>query len=360
MRSFYRLSLLLLVALQGACSDSDSSQRSVVYQPVSTVQVSEKPSFTITRHYTGVVVAAQSANLAFELPGTVQRVLVNEGDRVTKGALLARLDTALLDVERRELEAGLVEAQAKLRLSTANLQRQSSLEIDGYASAQRRDELETNHDVLQANISRLQAALEGSAIRHQKSHLYAPFAGVIGDRFLHEGNAAGPGVTAFRVLQGGRLEAHIGVPAALAAQVAKGDVVTLQLTQGPLVGEVLAVGTELKARSHAVMIRIRLPASAASLVGSVAQLELLDTLDVTGFKIPDSALTASMRGLWRVYVVTPAEQGLHRVEARDLQVRYSGEGFAFVTGGIRDGESIVADGLHKIVPGQLVKISAGS
>lgn len=359
MKLFYRLSLLLLLALQAACSDSDSSKRTVVYQPVSTVQLSEQPSFIIARRYTGIVAAVQSANLAFELPGTVQAVLVSEGDRVAKGALLARLDTALLDVERRQLEAGLVEARANLRLSAANLQRQSSLEVGGYASRQRRDELEASRDALQANIIRMQAQLDGNSIRHEKSKLYAPFAGVVGERFLHEGNAAGPGVTAFRVLEDERLEAHIGVPDKLAAQIAIGDIATLHVAQGQLDGEVLAVGSELKDRSHAVMIRVKLPAS-ASLVGSVVQLELQDTIDVTGFKIPDSALTASMRGLWRVYVVTPAEQGLHRVEARDLQVRYSGEGFAFVTGGVRHGESIVADGLHKIVPGQLVKISAGS
>jgi RND family efflux transporter MFP subunit len=356
MKLIYRLSLILILSIQVGCSDGSSVERAVIYQPVSVVRLQEQSEFSITRSYTGVVQPAQTANIAFEFPGTVKLALANEGDRVEERELLARLDTSLLDIERRQLQAQLAEAQANLRLSSSNLQRQSSLESDGYSSLQQRDELEASRDVFQANILSLEAALDGNLVRQEKSHLYAPFAGVISERYLEEGSASAPGVPAFRVLETGQLEAHVGVPRKLAAQIAPGDTVILRVDEQELTGEVLAVGGELKARSHAVMIRILLPDS-ASLTGSVAELQLQDSIEADGFIIPESALTASIRGLWRVYVASPAEEGLYRVEARDLQLRYSGESFSYVTGGVRDGESIVVDGLHKIVPGQLVRVS---
>lgn len=357
---FILLNLLVIFSLsQAGCSSRTEAERQVIYQPVASVAVSASESYSLKRRYTGVVEPAQVANVAFEFGGTVQTVLVNEGDVVNEGELLARLDTALLDIERRQLQAQLAEAQANLRLTLTNLKRQSSLETDGYASRQRRDELEAGRDAIQANINHLEAALDGNIVRQEKAHLYAPFSGVISERFLESGSAASPGLPAFRVLESGRLEAHVGVPRRLAKQVAIGDVVPLFVDGESTQGEVLAVGAELKARSHAVMIRVTLPDNTA-FAGSVVELELDDAIEDVGFVIPESALTASLRGLWRVYVLKPAEAELYRVEARDLQLRYSGESQAYVTGGLSEGEAIVAEGVHKIVPGQLVRVTNAS
>lgn len=358
-----RYAVLLLVSafvvLQSGCSSRTSAEREVVYQPVTRAVVHQQPYFSVTRSFTGVVEPAQAANVAFEFGGTLQAVMVDEGDRVAQGQLLARLETSLLDVERRQLEAQLKEAHANLRLTLENLKRQASLEADGHASRQRRDELTASRDAFTAVINQLEAALDGNRIRQNKSHLHAPFAGVISERFLEQGSAAASGQSVLRILEVGRLEAHVGVPPELAVAVAKGDVVQLRVADEPMTGEVVAVGAELKQRSHAVMIRIALPAAAVP-AGSVVQLLLEDRIEDAGFVVPESALTASMRGLWRVYVLAAAQNDLYRIEARDLQLRYSSESQAYVTDGLRDGEWIVADGVHKFVPGQLVRLgSAG-
>jgi hypothetical protein len=55
-------------------------------------------------------------------------------------------------------------------------------------------------------------------------------------------------------------------------------------------------------------------------------------------------------------VLVSAGENLYRVEARDLQLLYSDELRAFVEGGLKSGETVVTDGVHKLVPGQLVRI----
>ncbi|NND68229.1 MAG: efflux RND transporter periplasmic adaptor subunit [Halioglobus sp.] len=345
----------LALGLSG-CEVQGSDEREVIYQPVEAIRVTLAERFEVTRLFTGVVQPAQTADIAFEFGGTVQAVLVNEGDRVEEGDLLARLDTALLEIERRQLLAQLAEAEATLRLTDANLKRQGSLEADGYASRQRRDELEANRDAIEARMQHLQAALDGNLVRQEKAHLLAPFAGVIGERFMEQGSAAAPGVPALTVLETGRLEARVGVPRQLAQDIHRGDEVDLAVAGEAMRGQVLAVGAELKARSHAVNIRIAIE-SDSILAGTVVELTLRDYIDTPGFVLPDSALTASLRGLWRVYVLAPVEGGLYKVEARDLQLRYSDSRRAYVEGGVRDGELVIASGTHRVVPGQLVRIN---
>ena len=352
------LASLLLVS-QSGCEVHSSELGAVVYQSVDAVSVDQVESFVVPRSFTGVARPAQSADLAFEFSGTVQEVLVNEGDRVEAEQLLARLDTSLLEVERRQLQAQLAEAEASQRLILANLERQGSLETDGYASRQRRDELESSRDANRARIAHLQAALDGNQIRQEKYLLRAPFSGVVGERSIERGSTASPGRPALRVLETGRMEAHIGVPRQLASTLAKGDTVTLAIGDRTVQSTVLAVGAELKAQSHAVTIRVDLHEQDV-LAGAVVELQLDDRIVTPGFTVPESALTASLRGLWRVYALMPVERGLYQVQARDLQLRYLDDRLAFVEGGLRDGELIVASGVHRIVPGQLVKLVPGS
>lgn len=359
MRTIYRALVTVLVLTQTACFNDNTAERTVIYQPVTPYQVLEQPGFEILRSFTGVVQPAQSAEVGFELGGTIELFPADEGDRVSAGDQLASLDKSLLKVERRQLEAQVVEAKATQQLILANLERQASLESEGYASRQRRDELVASRDATKAELRRLEAALDGNDVRMRKATLIATFDGVVSERFMEVGSAASPGVPVLKLLEIGRMEAHIGVPGALSASLSPGDLVTLTVAGTETLGEVLAVGAELKARSHAVVIRVALTNSNV-LAGTVVELQLADLVPEPGFLIPKSSLTASMRGLWRVYVLQPDGERFFRIEARDLQLRYSSDSHAFVTGGLHNGEKIVADGLHKVVPGQRVRpVEAG-
>ena len=355
MRLIYTLATLLAILPTLGCEANSQDSDEVIYQSVAAEQVQEQSEFALMRGFTGIVLPARSAELAFEFSGTVQFMLVDEGDRVEEGDLLAQLDTSLLAIERRQLQAQLLEAQANLRLSKANLSRHESLESDGFASQQRRDELEAGRDAVEAKIEHLQASLDGNQVRQGKAHLYAPFAGVVGERYLEEGSSAGAGRPVLRVLETGQMEAHVGVPRQLAGVLQVGQTVSVQLGKNTVEGQVLAIGAELKAQSHTAKVRIQLP-NQPLMAGSLVQLQLEDAITGAGFIVPQSALTASLRGLWRVFVLAPAGDHLYRVEARDLQLRYSGEHQAFVEGGLSDGEMVVSEGVHKIVPGQLVRL----
>lgn len=350
------LALLIAAAVLSGCDVHGETTLTPIYQVVEAVTVSESETFEIEREFSGVLKPAQRADLAFEFPGTMQTVLVNEGDPVAAGDLLARLDISLLIIERRQLQAQLEEALANLRLTDANLKRQTSLETDGFASRQRRDELEANRDAINASINNLRAALDGNTVKQEKSHLFAPFSGVISERYLEEGSTVGAGMPVVRILETGQMEAHVGVPESLAKSLKLGEEVTVIVGDSRLQGTILAVGAELKAQSHTAKVRISLPSQQA-LAGSLVKMLVQDSIAAPGFQIPQSALTASLRGLWRVYVLVAADNNLYKVQSRDVQLRYIGEQAAYVEGGLVTGDRVIISGVHKVVSGQLVRLA---
>jgi hypothetical protein len=80
----------------------------------------------------------------------------------------------------------------------------------------------------------------------------------------------------------------------------------------------------------------------------------------TGFWLPRSALTESSRGLWSCYVADPLDDqqapkgATHRLSRRELELLHQQEDRVYMRGTLADGELIVVDGLHRLVPGQRV------
>ncbi len=78
-----------------------------------------------------------------------------------------------------------------------------------------------------------------------------------------------------------------------------------------------------------------------------------DIREKPGYWIPLSAMTDGLRGVWNVFALNESNQEL-RIERRSVQVLYANNDHAFVTGAISNGERLVSDGLHRLVPGQAV------
>jgi membrane fusion protein, multidrug efflux system len=74
---------------------------------VGVMSVELAQGYTVTRRFTGQIEAAARTDLGFELGGRITEVLVEEGDVVAAGTVLARLDTSALIPERAALEAEL-------------------------------------------------------------------------------------------------------------------------------------------------------------------------------------------------------------------------------------------------------------
>ena len=124
--------LSLAVLMLAACG-----QRAEVTQPVRAVRtlvVGEAGGLS-ERQYAAEVRARVESQLGFRVPGKVVRRLVNVGDTVRAGQLLAELDPADLRLGAQAAQAGLAAAQAQAAQAEANLKRFTELRQQGFISA---------------------------------------------------------------------------------------------------------------------------------------------------------------------------------------------------------------------------------
>ncbi|MEE4172911.1 MAG: efflux RND transporter periplasmic adaptor subunit [Xanthomonadales bacterium] len=320
---------------------------------VSVVEVVRQDGYDIAREFAGEVVAPQSPSVAFELPGRVSELLVDEGDRVIAGQELARLDLELLQAEERELAARTGEIEADLGLARRNLARIERLEAQSLASEREKDELASRVRALESGLARNQAALDANRIRQEQSVLLAPFNARIRERLVDEGGVVSAGAPVFRLAQLDQREVRAGLPQAVASTFAIGDPATLRSGNERATGRVVALGAEIDQGTRSQIVRVAIDRAWSP--GELAYLEASERVASEGAWLPDSAVTGGLRGTWLVYVARPTGDGQSVLETRTVTIEHATEGRLFVSGALEDGELVVSGGLHRVAPGQIVR-----
>lgn len=353
-KTLIKASILSAMALLIGCSEqSDTEMTAVEPLTVSTTHVELKPSYQVKREYVGTIKAGQQANLGFELAGKVEAILVDVGDTVTKGAPLIQLNTDLLQTELGQLNAQDREVRAQLNLVNANLKRQQSLKTKGFSADAEIDALTSEKGVLQANLVRLQAAINANKLRIDKSTILAPYDGRVAERHVSLGDVVNVGTPTLVLLATEGKEAFIGIPAQQLKRVTALSAPTVRVGNNEYSVALLNPGAMVDTLSRSVGLRYQLPEGSDVLEGQLAYLSFDETVPDKGYWVPLTALIDGLRGVWNVYVVGDNNQ----VERRSVNVLYADSERAFVSGAITDGEAIIASGLHRVVPGQPVEIA---
>ncbi|QDU40370.1 Macrolide export protein MacA [Maioricimonas rarisocia] len=397
--------------------ESESTASSNRLLPVRTIELTSITELETRHTFTGVVEPARTSQLGFERSGRVLELLVDEGERVEADQPLARLDTQALEIRSRELEAKRLEArailaelrrgpreetiaaaranveqfQAELELWTVTCSRNDRLRQNDAITEQQYDNARLNMSAARARLSAAKSQLreleEGTRQEQldaqdavvaqldanlalvetdlEKSVLRAPFAGTISKRLIDEGTVTSATATVFELVDTDHLEARIGLPADVASRLQPGQEKGLRKGTQHLAGRIRAVRPVLDpvTRTQVVIIDIVDDASRQTVPGEVVRLDITETGDADGFWVPLSALAQGPRGLWSLYAVDPAsadaqaaEANNARVERRTVEVVHTEEDQALVRGTVYDGDRIVVNGLHRIVPGQLVRV----
>ena len=142
---------------------------------VNTATLLPENVYSIKRKYIGRVEANQNTAVGFELAGKLASVLVDEGDSVEKGQVLATLDTERLRVQKRELVARVMEIKTRIKLSNVTLERmEKALQYEGVTS-QQVDEARQQRDASQASLSVINASIDAIDTEIKKSTLVSPF-----------------------------------------------------------------------------------------------------------------------------------------------------------------------------------------
>lgn len=214
------------------------------------------PAVLVGHAQTGIVVheisaigslrSNESVVIQPEISGRVSEISFNEGEAVTKGATLIRLDDS---VHRAELQ----QAEAQLALSKANFDRVSDLFKRGNAAARARDEVLAQMRVAEANAALARALLE-------KTHITAPFDGILGLRELSPGDYVKPGDKVVNIENIDPIKVDFRIPEVHAAVLKAGQEILLTLDPLPgktFKGSVYAIDPLIDINGRAVLLRAR-------------------------------------------------------------------------------------------------------
>lgn len=352
------LPLLLAGSLAGCVESGADSGVEAHYHPATGIQPQHRQGYSVARTFIGRVEVRQSASLGFELGGKVAQVLVDEGDIVSAGQVLARQDTELLQVEASRLKAERARLGAEFALVQASIARQQSLQQRGYASDQQLDELEARRQGLEASLLGLDAEQAANSLRIEKSTLRSPFDASVGRRLLDQGEVVAAGTPVLELLEAGAAEVRVGVPADLLERLPQGSRQTVRIGGKEFSARVLAQGSEVDPVTLTVPLRLALDGERGPLNGQLAQLSLEQHYAVPGYWVPLEALTDAPRGMWNLYSLQETgDAGLYELRSHSVRVHHATAEQAYVSGDLGAEVRILSAGLQRLVPGQRVRLA---
>ncbi len=347
----------------------------------------------------GSVEGSETADVAFLVGGRVSRVLVEEGQHVTKGQLLAEIEptdyrnalntasarkTAALAVSERA-DAGLRKQeieQARIDFERAEdeykrmkiLVERKSLPPNDFTKFEAAYNAAKEHYDMAKEGTRKEdraaataeaKAADAQAIEEAKrlsdTQLLAPISGNISMRKVDPGQTVAAGMVVFSIAELNPVKVRVGVPEADIAKVRRGA--EAEITAPSLGGEcftgrvaIIGVASEPASRTYTVKILVPNPGPVL-LAGMVAEARILGPAKVKALTLPGEAVVPDPQGAPTVFVYSPDRK---RVYGRRVEVGQPVGNEVEIRSGLTGSEEVVVAGQQKVREGSLVEVGGGA
>jgi membrane fusion protein (multidrug efflux system) len=357
--------LSLLVAIGPAHAQFGGGPPAVTVVPV------QKRAVTETSEFVGRVQSIDRVDLVARVTAFVQERLFTEGTEVQKGELLYRLERGPFEADLAAKQAAVAQTQALLRNATIVLNRAQSLL--GTPAGQRSsvDDAQAQQASQAAQMLSAQAQLRASQINLDYTEIHAPISGKIGRTALTIGNVVTPNSGALSSIYS-QDPMYVVFPVSLRAVLDlrkryadKGGfsavAVKLRLADGSFYGQpgtLDYVDPSVATNTDTLTLRARIPnpvqpntkaddPGKRDLVDGefvTVSLEGVQTVEALG--IPRTSVLSDQQGSY-VYVVGPD----NKAEQRRVVLGQSTPETAIILTGLKEGETIISDGLQRVRAG---------
>jgi RND family efflux transporter MFP subunit len=304
---------------------------------------------------TGTIQAETEVNLGFRIDGRMVERLVNVGDRVTAGQVVARLDRTNEENGLRSARAALVAAQAQLVETEANFERARELLRSGFGTRQRFDQASQQLQTARSAVESTQAQANIAENRLGYTELLADADGIVTARGAEPGEVVAPGRMIVRLARQEGLDAVFDVPPVVKDLAPPDVVVSVALTLDPTVrttGRVREVSPSADPVTGTFRVRIGLNNPPPGLRLGSTVTGRMEVSGGAGYAIPATALTRQGASP-AVWVVDPASR---TVALRPVELLRHDPARAIVSSGLASGEVVVTAGVQALRPGQQVRL----
>ncbi|MEM9425685.1 MAG: efflux RND transporter periplasmic adaptor subunit [Pseudomonadota bacterium] len=320
--------------------------------PVSVTPLVREDGYDIRRAFVGQVEAAKTVNVAFELPGLLAEILVDEGDQVTRGQVLARQDTAVLRAERNRLEASKSSTAAQLKFANQTVERSEELRERGFAPQSGLDEALARRDELTGRIAEIDADLANVDILLGKAEITAPFDGRVTTRTVDGGEALSAGQTVVSLVQLGAPQVRVGVPLEFgAANMAD---VEIELDGVVIPASLISLRPDIDPVTRTRTAIFALDSDIAPTFGQTARLLVTERVSADGVWVPLKSLKEGVRGQWTLLAVDTEQT----VRAAQVEILHAETDRVFARTALPDGTPLIDAGPQRVAVGQNVVLNA--
>jgi RND family efflux transporter MFP subunit len=311
----------------------------------------------------GTVQSLQTVVLRPQITGVVTEVLFAEGQRVEKGALLARIDDRAIRANLERAEAEKASRIAELRSAELDLERYRSLSDPRIVSRQTLDQQAAVVERLKAGIRAAEAAVESHRVELGYTRIVAPVRGRVGIRRVDPGNLVQAGAEGgiVTVTQVDPISVVFTVPQSVIAELEAGDARTarrvvafdrdagVELAQG----RIESFDNQIDTATGTLRVRAHFPNPEGRLwPGQFVAVQVETGTSAASTVVPARAIGEGLNGTF-VYRVADG-----KAQVVSVETAYRDEEIAVVTKGVSPGDSVVVDGQSRLKDGASVKIAA--
>lgn len=304
---------------------------------------------SVFNHYTevqGDVTTKENIIIFPEYSGVLTKVYVKEGQRVNKGAVLAKIDDGGLSSQLAQLEA-----RAALAKTTAD--RQKRLWEQNIGSEIQYLETQTNYEAARNSVNQLRSQLGKTTVR-------APFSGVIDQVLSDEGQVVNPGQDQlFRLVNLENMYVQAAVPEVYLSKIQPGTPVIIEIDAigKEFEGKVRQVGNFINPNNRTFQIEVAIPNKDALVKPNlIATVKLNDYTAQNTVIIPENTIQKNSMGENLVYVFQPESDSTGIAKKVLVKIGYSYKESMEIKEGLKPGDQLIVEGAKNLRDQQKVKI----
>ena len=336
-----------------ACSEEKAEVKEVI-RPVKVVEIA-KAGDTRKLDYSGSVKARTEMNLGFRVAGKITERLVDIGDKVKPGDVLARMDSTDYQLAVKTAEANLAAAEKGVETADLVNKRNQQLFDKNVSPKSQLEQASLSYDQAVSSRDAAVSALDQAKNQVSYAELKADHNGIVTTINADVGQVVASGTPVVAVAVDGEKEVQIAVPENDIAEFKPGKTVKASFWADDrlvLDGKVREVSGSADQQSRTFAVRVSLPNDPRVLLGMTATIEAAVGNAETNVAIPLSAL-AEKDGKKIVWIV---DRNASTVHAREIKVAdFTGAG-VHVADGLKTGDLVVAAGTQFMAENLKVKL----
>ena len=311
--------------------------------------ITKKQTINHYSKFQGIIKTDQNMILYPEFSGRITKLYVEEGDKVSKGQSLAKIDDGGLYNELK-----LVESQTKLAKTI--YERQSKLWEDKIGSEIQYLEAQTNYDIQKNRLESLKQSLA-------KTTITAPFSGTIDEIFIEEGNLVSPPMmpdqgNAFRIVNLNKLYVEAVIPESFIGKIKKGAevLVDIPVLSKSFKSKIKHSISSINQLSRTFKIEVSVPKNNLDLIPNLnVEVNILDYSNSEAILVPESIVSEDSENNKFIYIILN-----QKAKKTIVETGYTQNGMIEITSGLSLNQTVINEGGRIVKDGQNVKIYNGN